>query len=133
MTVLLYANDFLEYGKHLRQKIEKICDFGQLIDCRGISQLTEHLLGRTVDVRIGIFCVQHEFDLDRLLFMQNLLESVFVILILPYIDDDMIAKCHRLKPRFISYPDTQFEDVVAVMNHLKYQRKKINNQEMSNK
>lgn len=128
MTVLLFANDFLEYGKHLRQKIEKICDFGQLIECREISQLTEHLLSRAVDVRVGIFCVQHEFDLDRLLLMQHLLESVFVILILPNIDDDLIAKCHRLRPRFISYPDTQFEDVVAVMNHLKCLIKEKNDQ-----
>jgi hypothetical protein len=40
----------------------------------------------------------------------------------------LIAKCHRLRPRFISYPDTQFEDVVAVMNHLKCLRKEKNDQ-----
>jgi len=122
MTVLLFANDFLEYGKHLRQKIEKIIDSGQLIECNNISQLTEHLLCRAVDAQIGIFCVQHEYDLDRLLTIQNLLESVFVILILPSIDDDMIAKCHRLRSCFISYPDTQFDDVIAVMNHLQWLR-----------
>lgn len=127
MTVLFFANNFLEYGNHLRQKIEKIIESGQLIECSEISRLTEHLLNRTADAQICIFCVEYEFDLDRLLTIQNLLESVYIILILPYIDDDMIAKCHRLRSRFISYPDTQFEDVVTLMNHLQWVRSEKNN------
>jgi len=124
MTVLLFANDFLKYSKYLRQKLEIINDYGQLIECNKISRLSEHLQYKTEDTQIGIFCVEHEYDLDRLFTIQNLLESVFVIIILPHIDDNMIAKSHRLRPRFISYPETNFEDVIAVLNHQLLVRKK---------
>ena len=50
--------------------------------------------------------------------LQETSANVFLILILPCIDDGIIAKGHRLKPRFFSYADSEFDDVADVLHHL---------------
>lgn len=118
MGILLYADDMLEYGMRLREKIEKIPGAGQLEVCKDICRLKEFLLRGREKVRIGILCIRDEHDLDRLVPMQSFFNNIFIILILPYSDDGIIAKGHKLKPRFFSYADSEFDDVADVLHHL---------------
>ena len=118
MDILLYVNDLLEYGLRLRQKIEQITGAGQLAICQEIYRLKDFLLRQRPDIRIGILCISDERDLDRLISIESLFENIFIILVLPCIDDEIIAKGHKLKPRFFSYADSEFDDVADVLHHL---------------
>jgi hypothetical protein len=118
MDVLLYADDLLTYGKYLREKIEAIAGIGHLAVCPEMFRLKDCLLSSGNRIKIGILCVRDEHELDRLVSMQSLFDHLFVILVLPYSDDNVIAKGHMLKPRFLAYAGAEFDDVVAVVNHL---------------
>lgn len=118
MDILFYADDVLEYGMRLREKIEKITGARQLAVCKEICCLKELLLRSRGKVRIGILCIREKHDLDRLVSMQSLFDNVFLILILPCIDDGIIAIGHKLKPRFFSYAGSEFDDVADVLNDL---------------
>ena len=119
MNILLYADDLLEYGMRLREKIEEVTGARKLVFCQEISRLQELLLRKGEKVRIGILCIRDENDMDRLVAMQNLFDGLFIILILPCIDDGIIAKGHKLKPRFFSYADSEFDEVATVLKHLR--------------
>lgn len=57
-------------------------------------------------------------DLLDLLSIRDLLDDIGIILILPDDKKETISAGHRLRPRYISYADGNFNDVAAVLNKM---------------
>jgi hypothetical protein len=57
-------------------------------------------------------------ELGTFVVFRSRLEQVFFILVLPDANEETVARGHRLRPRFIAYEDSDFSEVVAVLNRL---------------
>ena len=68
-----------------------------------------------------LFAYSNDTLLD-ILSVKELLEDVRIILILPDRLPGTISKGHLLRPRFMTYADSDFEDVKAVLNKMLEQR-----------
>ncbi len=61
-------------------------------------------------------------ELSHLLDMQDLLSGMRIILVLPDRDDETVAMGHRLRPRMVSYNDSDYLDVAAVLTRMNEKR-----------
>jgi hypothetical protein len=57
-------------------------------------------------------------DLENIVAIQNLLFDSRIVLILPDREEDTMALGYILRPRFVSYRDSSFKDVGAVLNKM---------------
>ena len=57
-------------------------------------------------------------DLADILSIRYLFHDVSIILVLPDQEAETIAKGHTLRPRFLTYTDSDFEEVAAVLNKM---------------
>jgi len=86
--------------------------------CRNINELHQKLRtpGSLFDLAI-LFAGSHS-DLEAFVSFQNLLEGFPLLLVLPERSDAVCLKGHQLHPRYISYVDSDFSDVVAVLGKM---------------
>ena len=59
-----------------------------------------------------------EEELTTVLSFQEVFEGVNLVLILPPGSDRMISKAYKLYPRYVSYIDSDFSDVDAVLRKM---------------
>lgn len=119
MNILIYADNLLPYRNYLRAKIEQIADGDHACFCHEICRLKDCLSRIDNKIKVLILCIKDVHELDCFLAMQSLFDHLFIILILPYSDDRVIAKGHMLKPRYLTSADAAFDDIFDVLNHLK--------------
>jgi hypothetical protein len=89
-----------------------------MIDCWSMGELIR--LFQTPDPlpEAVVVLVADKEDLQRLLPFRFRLEQVFFILILPDAEEETIACGHQLRPRFIAYQDSDFNEIEAVLERL---------------
>jgi hypothetical protein len=63
-------------------------------------------------------------ELEHYVSLQDLLEGIPVLLILPENRADIFRRAHLLRPRFISFADSDFSDFTAVLQKMILNRKK---------
>jgi len=84
--------------------------------CRSIESLSHWLRQPADDLPIAaVLLAARSEDLSDLLSIRDLLRDVRIILILPDREANTIAQGHTLRPRFLSYTDSDFTDVLAVL------------------
>jgi hypothetical protein len=119
MNVLLY----LSYGSGsekicLLNKIESAV-IGQTVEIiNDFRNLLERLKRFSHTIAVAILFVCSKDALSDILSVKELLEDVRIILILPDRLPETISKGHLLRPRFMTYADSDFEDVKAVLNKM---------------
>jgi hypothetical protein len=67
---------------------------------------------------VVILLAADQRELDAMLAMTPLLDGMPLILMVPDSDPVTIAKAHRLRPRYLMFPRTGFEDLRAVMEKI---------------
>jgi hypothetical protein len=56
-----------------------------------------------------------QHDLNRILQLQDLLDGLHLLLVLPDQETDTISRAHRLRPRFLTYADSDLAEITAVL------------------
>ena len=116
--MLLYATDAGEVTQRLQKVIgnhvidEKV-EFYQTIEF-----LTQRLRKPMGDIKIAVILAADRNDLLEIFTIRELLDNVRTLLILPDKNDDTIAKGHNLRPRYISFVDSDFRDISAVLSKM---------------
>ena len=67
---------------------------------------------------LGVLCITTEQELNTMLSFHAYLENMKLILILPDRNRQTISDGHKLHPRFVSYVDSDFSDVGAVLEKM---------------
>ena len=115
MGLLMYAPPASLAGERLSKTICTQNDPDPW-ECFGtIETLAERLrrpLGKTMT---AVLCPQDQMELEELITMRHLLRDMRIILILPDSKAGTVSNGHALRPRFVSYADSNFKDVAAVM------------------
>jgi hypothetical protein len=108
MEILLYSRN--SDSDELR--LLKMVNYSDVEICRSTDRLRDRLNISAELRRIVILLIQNKNEIDRI--------SEWIMLISdPQNDDTNILKAaHRIRPRYISFRDRDYQDVVAVINRM---------------
>ncbi len=120
MKVLFYAKAIKGGGRRLLRVIERllpndVLEIYNSID--GLSRWFNRPQPADVPV-IVVFQAVGQEDLQSMLSIRDLLVDVRILMVLPDKEKETIAKAHRLRPRFITYADSDFLEIGAVLNKM---------------
>jgi hypothetical protein len=121
MKVLYYGTTNNGAGKRLQKAIESVVPIEDTEVCRDIEELGRRLRLPTSDLSICVFFARSKAELFDLVLMKGLLLNLRILLILPDGDNETITMGHTLFPRFLTYADSDFKDVEAVLKKMTQQ------------
>ena len=120
MEVFFYAKTKEGAGKRLQKIIEMLVPKSKTVIFRTTNGLSRRLRRPKPanDLTVGVLLATSRRDLQDILSIRELLGDVRIIMILPDREGETIAKGHSLRPRFITYADSDFEDISAVLKKM---------------
>jgi hypothetical protein len=117
MNLFIYSSKSKGAANRLQWQIRSCMQGNPTETFNSVAHLSHRLhwpyakRGETIAV---LFAADRQ-DLANFLSIRDLLEGISIILVLPDNENETIAAGHRLRPRYISYADGNFEDVAAVL------------------
>lgn len=117
MKLILYENGTHNAGKKLWDIIRKQTQI-KPHGCQAISKLSEHLKKPMHGISIAVLLATDHQELFEIVSMQDLLENIRVILILPDSDSSTLSLGLQLRTSFFSDVNGNFNDVAAVLNQI---------------
>jgi len=115
-TVLLYAA--LDSGERLERVVTGLVPQEKLHVYRTIRELSEGLRVPMEQAPIAVILAATADELSMIVSLSYLLDDVRSILILPDRQEPTVAIGHSLRPRFLSYKDSDFAAVAAVLTRM---------------
>jgi hypothetical protein len=118
MKLLLYLNGSDQVGGRLQKAVEGVVATESIEICRGLSSLLQRIRQRKGDLSVVILCASSSEELTKILTFRHGFQDLRIILILPDRDNETLARALTLRPRFLSYVDTDFSDVSTVLTKM---------------
>jgi hypothetical protein len=119
MNILYYATETEGSGERLQRVIETLVPEETREVYRTIDSLSSRLCQpKDYYLTIAVLLAASRKDLADILSIHDLLCDIRIILILPDRENDTIAWGHSLQPRYLSYIDSDFTDVAAVLGKM---------------
>ena len=119
MKVLLYATAENPYGKRLCELISQEFSMDSMTLADTLEQLVVVLKSPAFRPDCVLLMVADSAELSRLLSVRMLLHEVQIILVLPPAGDDLVVEAHLLRPRFLTFADSDPDDLIAVLRRLR--------------
>jgi hypothetical protein len=116
MNVLVYSTG--KQGERLQRLIRDLVPKERLEIYDTFKGFSERLHRSMDDIPVAVILAASEEDLLTVLSISHLLYDVRFILILPDREDITVAIGHSLRPRFMSYADSDFREVTAVLGKM---------------
>lgn len=118
MKIVYYAHGNAETGDRLLQIIKDQVSAEAIETYRSLSNFKLGLLQQRRKPHAAILLAADTAELKRILALDKLLADMRIVLILPDRRKESVSAGHRLRPRYISYVDGDFEDVAAVVKRM---------------
>ena len=118
MNLLFYTTEEEETGGRFQKVIDTIVPKGMGETHCTIKSLAHRLRQPRYESTIAVLLAATREDLYDLLSIRDLLRGISIILILPDRNADTIAKGHILRPRFLTYKDSNFGEITAVLGKM---------------
>ena len=115
MNLLFYASTSDEVTKRLQKVIETILPGENKEIYRDIQSLSRRLREPLEGRRIFVLLASNRKDLSAIQSIRSLLSDASVIVVLPDRDSETITQAHRLRPRFLTYIDSDFVELAGVL------------------
>jgi len=122
MNILFYTTAEGEQRERLQRVIEVLFPKKSIEICSSLDVLKEILHQPFKHLNVAVFFPSNERELADLLPMRDLLYDMRIILILPDRARDTVSMGHTLRPRLISYSDSDFLEVAAVLGRMMERR-----------
>jgi len=119
MRFLCYANTSRREGKRLRAVMKESFPREGTEFYRALGTFSSRLSQPRGEKTIALLLALSARDLYHILAVAHLLNDVAVLLVLPDRKKGTLAHGHSLRPRFITYADSDFSDLIAVLNRMK--------------
>ncbi len=118
MNILLYEPVGEGNNKQFHRMIE-----GLDLECgmeiyRTIESLSQRLCQPGKNLTVAVLLATSKQELLEILSIKELLFNVRIILVLPDREEDTITKGHSLRPRFLTYADSNYGDIAAVLSKM---------------
>lgn len=120
MKLLLYSPMTAGAGKRLQRVIGTLVPKKETEAYQTIDSLSHRLRQPSPadNAAVAVLLAATKEDLLDMLSIKDLIWNLRIILILPDTDDDTISQGHTLRPRFLTYADSDFAEVAEVLNKM---------------
>ncbi len=118
MNIFVYTSQANDASKRLINIIVKFTQRGKTEIFNSPDSLTTRLAQIRKDQTIVVLLIATQKELAAVLSFHEFLEGTKLILILPDREDKTISNGHKLYPRYVSYADSDFSDVGAVLKKM---------------
>jgi len=118
LKILLYSPPVDGVGAKLLGIIEGLGINEKIEIYRNIDSLNKRLRKATYDIDISILIAPNKEQLTEVILIKEEFRDTKIILILPDSESDTISRGHELYPRFVSYIDSDFKEVGAVLEKM---------------
>ena len=119
MRLLLFSSSPKGAGERLHRLLEAVFPGQKSEIIRTISDLSARLLQPLkYHPNVAILVSKSKDELSELLSIRDLFDDVRIILVLPDRERDTVSKGHILRPRFLTYIDSHFLEIAAVLNKI---------------
>ena len=118
MKILYYSSIINGAGERLQEAIESVVQAGKTEIYRNLESLSQRLRRPTQLPEVSILFANSRADFMELLSIRDLLLNLRIILILPDANKETITRGHTLFPRFLTYANSDFKDVAAVLKKM---------------
>jgi len=116
MNVLFYSTG--QAGERLEEVLRGLVPRGGLEVYKTLQGFSERLRKPMVDAPVAVVLAASSDDLLTIFSIGRLLYDVRFILVLPDREGPTVALGHSLRPRFLSYVDSDFGEVRAVLGKM---------------
>jgi DNA-binding NarL/FixJ family response regulator len=113
--------------ERLGAMIEKLIPGVMTKTCRTIDALSNRLSQLHNDLTIAVLLAADKADLFNLSSISEQFHDARIIVVAPDQDKDTVALAHRLRPRLLTYTDSDFAEVFAVLNNIMSEHHGLNN------
>jgi len=118
MKVLFYATKRNGSTERLHREIEALVPQDQLEVYRRFGSLSRGLHQPRSDLNIAVLTATSEEELADIFALRDFFSDIRIILILPDRKRATISKAHTMGPRFLTYVDSDFGEVKAVLSKM---------------
>lgn len=118
MKLICYANPDDEAGQRIEAVIHELISRADTEICQTVASLSRRLRQPGNGVTIAILLTISKKDLGDILSLSDLLSDLRIVLVLPDRDKDTIAKGLTLRPRFLTFADSDFTELSAVLGKM---------------
>jgi len=118
MDLIIFSPKKDEAGKQLQEVLSGSGLKAQTTVCPTFTSLVGELGRPAYDQRTAVLLAATRKDFNDILKIPDLLNDIHIILIIPDRDKQTIAQAHALRPRFLSYTDSDFQNVAAVLEKM---------------
>jgi len=119
MTVFFLSDSKNEAKKLLLRVLDMIIPKNKITVIKNAGELEYHLRKQLHDNIIAVLVPANRSELTDIIALKNIFGDIPIILIIPDRENDTIALGYKLRPRFITYADSDFLDVAAVLMKMK--------------
>ncbi len=116
--VILYSMFIEGTGEQLRKMIENIVPNENTEIYSTIDTLGKRLRRPSYNIAIAVLLISSREELRDVLSIRHLFDNIKIVLILPDRNNETIVIGHKLRPRFLSYTDSDFIDVAVVLENM---------------
>jgi len=118
MHVLIYGNRRSIVTDRLRKELYRVVSLERVEEYSTLRSLSNRLRMPPMNQSIAVLLALSREELAGLLSIRDLLHDILVILIVPDRNKDTISSAHAIRPRFVTFADSGFADVAAVLGKM---------------
>ena len=115
MKLLFYAANKSGETESLQRLVEEMVPKDNLEIYSTFLSLSRRLRQPSCNLNTAVLAIGSRQELREIVTLRDLLSDIRLILIVPDRGRDTISKAHSLAPRFLTYMDTDFEEVRVVL------------------
>ena len=117
-NVILYSMFLEGTGGQLRKMIEDVVPNENTEIYSTIDTLGKRLSRPSYNIAVAVLLISGREELRDVLSIRHLFDNIKIVLILPDRNNETIVIGHKLRPRFLSYTDSDFIDVAVVLENM---------------
>jgi hypothetical protein len=118
MSFFLYLSDKKDLGDRVLKVLETFVPQMTVEMFGSLGDLSRRLRKPHFNIKVMVFFAVSRADLQGFLGLSEFLGDKKLILVLPDRDAETIAQAHKLKPRFITWLDSDFSDLGTVLKRM---------------
>jgi hypothetical protein len=118
MHIHYYAPHDIQAGDRLSRIIVEMLPADSVIIHRSLIGLIQTLRSRNAAEEVVVLMPGNRQELSEVCLMHDDFQNVRLVLVLYDEDSDTIAMAHRLRPRYVSYANADFIDLMHVLKKM---------------
>lgn len=118
MTYIYYSNKYTDSGETMHKKLCSAFNKSWMQRCRTLDELSKRLHGPLYNVSAAILLINDRKELEVILSLKDILWDIKVIIIFSSHTDVSPLEITELRPRFITWTDSDLSHVIDVLGRI---------------